>query len=344
MFRPTVTAQDLQPSPEEQERLAQGGLVRIPMETGLNVGPVNITLVLGPKPALIDTALHCSNNLEQLEEALKPYNLSLESIEEIWLTHPHIDHFGLTGAIIERSGAQTYSLALGAYRFDDYLSFWHTDRQAFHDHVQQHGGPPDILGGILSAASTYHKVSSPFTIDHKLEPNQPVQIAGRYEVIPLHTPGHTPWCTSFWFPETKMLVAGDALRQKMRFNMILYTAEDVSQEHQGLACFQDSLRLLEETPAEWVIPGHGVSFSNHQKTIRHALKRQSKRCDLMENTLEDSGPMSAYEMAIHMYNKSITEDALLLVMSDTIALLEWLHHNERIERFTNEEVFHYKLP
>lgn len=343
MFRPTLTALDLRPSEEEREALATGGLVRIPLETGLNVGPVNVTLVLGDKPAIIDGALHHADNLEQLERSLHTYDLSLSDIQEVWLTHPHIDHFGLTGAIIKQSGATTYALNDGVYRFNDYLTYWYSDRQAFHNHVKEHGGQPDTLEGILSSQSTFNVVSTPFTVDHSFQAGETLRIAGTYDVIPLHTPGHTPWCTSYWFPETDMLIVGDALRQKMRFNMILYTAEDVSPEFQGLSCFQDSLRKLQDIPAQWVVPGHGKAFTNHAKTINFALKRQQKRCNLMLNALEDLGPTTAFDMALHMYNRSITESALLLVMSDTIALLEWLHEQGQVTRDLEEGIVRFQL-
>lgn len=331
MFSPPKhTAHDLQPSPEEEAALASAGLVRIPLETGLNVGPVNVTLVLGERPALIDTAMHHADNLDQLEQTLRAHRLSLSDIQEIWLTHPHIDHFGLTGAIQARSPARVYALQQGAYRFANYVKYWQSDREAFVQQMETVGAPDSLLAEIRATQSSFPHVASPFAVDVPLQADQPATLAGRHRVLPIHVPGHTPWCTAFWLPDAQILVAGDLLRQQMRFNMILYPAHDAPPAHQGLACFQTSLQRAHDLPATWTIPGHGVAFRDHQSTIRRALKRQHKRMDLIVAQLQDDGPMTAYDLAVQMYSPTITHEALLLVMCDTLAMLHALHQHHRI--------------
>ncbi len=324
MFPHPITVEKLQPSQAERDALEPHGIVRIPLKTGLNIGPVNVTLVMGNPHALIDTAMHHANNLERLEASLHRYHIKLEEIGEIWLTHPHIDHFGLTGAIVKRSGARVYAPESSVHRFDQYVESWYTDRDAFYTLLQESGVTAPILEYVRSSESSFHTVASPFTVDDSLKQGTSYTIAGRHSLLPIHAPGHTPWCSAFWMPETGVMVCGDVLRQKMRFNLILYPDPNVDQEHQTYPSYRKTLQKLSDTPVKWMIPGHGVSFQNHQKTIRLAMRRQEKRKELVLAHLQENGPSTAYEVAVAMYTSSITERALLLIMSDTVALLRWL--------------------
>lgn len=73
---------------------------------------------------------------------------------------------------------------------------------------------------------------------------------GELEFQVIHTPGHTPGCVCFWFPQEKVLISGDTLFQGSIGRLDLPTARP--------KLMWDSLKKLAQLPATTkVIPGHG---------------------------------------------------------------------------------------
>lgn len=98
-------------------------------------------------------------------------------------THAHLDHVLAAGEIKEATGAPIY-----LHRDDQFL--WDVvDRQC------------------ASFGIPYQPLPDP---DRYLQDGQDLQCCGG---VVIHTPGHTPGSTSFWFEDMKVLVAGDTLFQ-----------------------------------------------------------------------------------------------------------------------------------
>ena len=120
------------------------------------------------------------------------------AVSAIWLTHGDIDHMGSVAALRAGSGAQVVS-----HRADVPLVDGTAARQL----------------GPLPLSDTYQRLFS-FVVRHLLryqptEVDQPVDdgdTLGAWQVI--HTPGHTAGSVSFYHPERKIIIVGDALNHK----------------------------------------------------------------------------------------------------------------------------------
>src|SRR5208283_3295501 len=58
--------------------------------------------------ALIDTGMNSEESIATLEEAFAQNNLKIEDLKLLIGTHHHIDHFGASGTLKERSNAVTF--------------------------------------------------------------------------------------------------------------------------------------------------------------------------------------------------------------------------------------------
>jgi len=96
-------------------------------------------------------------------------------------THAHLDHILAAGVLKEKTGAPIY-----LHKGDKFL--WDIVEQQ----CQQFGVP-------------ITRLPDP---DHWLEDDQSLACC---DGVAIHTPGHTPGSTSFWFEHAKVLVAGDTL-------------------------------------------------------------------------------------------------------------------------------------
>ena len=95
-------------------------------------------------------------------------------------THAHLDHFLAAGEIRQQTGAPIW-----LHRSDKFL--W--------DALEQQ---------CLSFGVPYTPQPDP---DHWLEHEQDLQCGG----VCIHTPGHTPGSSSFYFEDASLLLAGDTL-------------------------------------------------------------------------------------------------------------------------------------
>jgi hydroxyacylglutathione hydrolase len=120
-------------------------------------------------------------DLPRLLAEVKAFGLKLE---QIWLTHAHIDHAGGTGTL-----ARTLQLpVIGPHPGDQ---FW---IDCLAEQSRMFGFPP----------------AEPFTPDRWLADGDTVRI-GNCELQVRHCPGHTPGHVVFFEPDTRHAFVGDVL-------------------------------------------------------------------------------------------------------------------------------------
>src|SRR3954454_385877 len=116
-------------------------IVKIPLPLA-HVGSVNAWLVLGDPVTLVDTGLRDPAALAALEDGLDAQGLRIEDIEQVLVTHHHVDHFGLAATIKQRSGASIAALDLLA----DYAERYYDSVEAggrFSHALMRHPGLPE---------------------------------------------------------------------------------------------------------------------------------------------------------------------------------------------------------
>jgi glyoxylase-like metal-dependent hydrolase (beta-lactamase superfamily II) len=119
-------------------------------------------------------------------------------VSAIWLTHGDIDHMGSVAALKARSGAE-----VATHRADIPLVDGTAARQL----------------GPLPLSSTYQRLYDlvvrrvlryqPTEVDRPVEDGD---VLSGWQVV--HTPGHTAGSVSFYHPERKIIIVGDALNHK----------------------------------------------------------------------------------------------------------------------------------
>lgn len=334
------SAEHYVPRQEEREQLEAHGLVRIPLDVPFLVAPVNVVLVLGPKPALLDAGIRHKENMQRLEEALVRVGLRVEDLKEVWLTHPHIDHFGLAGDIVARSGATLVSWESSRHRFEQYESLWDEDRASYLEMLRCSGVQQEQLEEARDLRSRFAQRASTLRVARTFVCGQETLIAGRHRVIPVHVPGHSPWCTAFWFVDLKILVGGDALLEKVTSNPLYYPPHASPPDWQGIGVYQRSLEKLAQLPATCVIPGHGPSFGEHEAVVQRALRMQTRRQGRVWEALAQ-GPQTSYGVACTLFGQELTNKSLFLVWSEVYRHLEWLVERGEVQR-EQGSLWHYK--
>lgn len=174
----------------------------------------------------------------------------------IILTHGHFDHVGSIVALVEKWKVPVYAHKLEF----PYL----TGQKSYPE-------PDSSVDGLLLA-----KISS-------IYPNEPVNISEALiplpedETIPgmqgwkwIHTPGHTEGHVSFFRPEDRMLLCGDAfttVRQDSFYRVLVQKKEINGPPRYLTTDWQlawDSVRVLEALHPLSVISGHGTAMEGEE--------------------------------------------------------------------------------
>lgn len=324
---------DFVPFGAEKEWMLELGILRVPFDTPFPVEPVNALLIKGEPNAIIDCGLSLPGNWERLERSCQELGFETKDIGEIYLTHPHLDHFGLAQKIVDCSGAKVFAWEFSAERFKAYPKNWFSEREVFLELLAVSGVEQAMLNKTRETPSSFKRIAQAVKITDPFAVETKKMIAGRLLADILHVPGHSPWCNAFWFKEQGILVGGDLILERITPNPIWYPSDLVPSDWQGLQVFQRSLRRIRELPVKQIIPGHGFSFQGLEKILDRAITRQVLRRDRLHTLLQGEAK-TAFQCANELFGESVTKRSLFLVMSETLRHLDWLLEENKISQQT----------
>jgi glyoxylase-like metal-dependent hydrolase (beta-lactamase superfamily II) len=180
----------------------------------------------GGPGTVVDTgyALHAPQTGQLLQARLGSRGLA-----RVVNTHLHSDHCGGNANLQSLFGAE---IAIPVASFDA-VRQWDPRRLTF-DRTDQR--------------------CDPFVAQVAIEPGEPIRL-GDHDWIALATPGHDPEAVVFFQPDSRVLIAGDALWQD---RLAIVFPELAGKA--GFAYVTRTLDLIESLQPRVVIPGHGPPF------------------------------------------------------------------------------------
>ena len=174
-----------------------------------------------------------------LFDSLARLGCAVSDIRTVGVTHDDYDHTGGLAGLVLASGANVVAHALEADSLQS--GYW---RELPNRH--------DVLSVVLRAVTG---------VAYAARPKQPVTVTRPVEDgaalpggwVAIHTPGHTPGHLCYWHPDTRVLIAGDALgsqlRGEIRANTGNYSVDDAEVVR--------SVRKLAALRPETICFGHG---------------------------------------------------------------------------------------
>nr|WP_106779559.1 MBL fold metallo-hydrolase [Lysinibacillus timonensis] len=266
---------------------------------------------------LIDAGLRTDNFLEFFHYNLKQYHLSIQDIDQIFLTHHHDDHIGLVNELlkVKRIAVYAHYLAIPRILFDEnYLK----NKYNFFLKIYEEYGCLDI-------ASQRFKTMEQTLLNRE-------QLRLQTEVFPLHNGdvldemtvmevlGHSPDSIIFYEPSLKWQFSGDLVLENATTNALI----DFNEELQLLPTvsqYQQSLIHCRELETEWMFPGHQNPFQQHELEIGKKLNRiERKEKRIIEAVAK--GHQDTLSIAYALYGKKV-EIITSLVLSEVIGYLEF---------------------
>ncbi|USG67203.1 MBL fold metallo-hydrolase [Brevibacillus ruminantium] len=316
------------------------GIYQIEIPTPFSVGPVNLYLLQGEKLTLVDAGPLTEGAWSALMAGLESIQIRPEEIEQIVLTHHHVDHCGQLERIRRISGATTFAhpLAVPYVEIDqDFLDF----HDRFFYELYRESGVPDEK---LIIIEKYHKLITTFAersqIDVTLKHDQTIPGLAEWKV--LYTPGHSQSHLSLYREKDRVMIAGDHIIKRISSNAFIEPPRDQSQARPlTLVQYRTALQMCADMEIDLALSGHGEPVVGHRELILQRLQKNWERTDRLRQLLQD-GEKTAYELNALLF-PLLYEQELPLTLSETLGHIDLLKILHQLESREVEGVLYYSL-
>ena len=297
-------------------------IIKIPLPNPYFEKDNNAYLIDAEELALIDTGIDTPQALSALQQALARHGHKVEAIKKIFLTHKHMDHFGLARRLQEFSGAQVF------VHGDDYEDVTHFDER--YDFINRLylekmllWGIPQQLINLIAIRSKMAQLGRSVPAE-ALTDDQVVPI-GKVELRVIHTPGHTQGSVCFLLENA--LFTGDHLLPDYTPNI---GATEVTANGM-LPKYLNSLQKIRRFTGWRALPGHGQEITNLAGRIDTIFSHHLERENRILTILDPEQPRTVYEIALALFG-DMREHHALLGSGEVQAHLEVLEQQRRVER------------
>jgi len=293
-------------------------------------GPVNIYLFTGNPVTLIDTGIAGMSPI--IYNALLELNLTPSDIEQIIITHGHLDHYG--GAYGLKQNAP--NLVIAAHK---------DDMPVIEGRMNIHGSfkyPFLALAGypmlwkiplrILDKKAQKIFLSCPVT--KQLEDGDTIR-CGRYDAEIIWTPGHSAGSICIYLRSENILFSGDTIISNIIPNAIVMLESDGDMPvRKSQAEFHSSLAKLEKLNPALICSGHGESINNINAITEYYRKIFNKRrAKILEHAA--GAEQTIYKIAVAVFPiKTTNMEAsfeIFLAISEVYTHLQVLEQEGRVK-------------
>ncbi len=308
---------------EENESM----FTRLSIPTPFQVGPVNAYLA---GRTLVDPGPGSEEAWTVLLEALEENDLEPTDIEQVLITHPHPDHFGLA-ARLQESSARIVASPATARIIRDFPRRLEYEQTYFADFFDRCGMARTTAQTVTDLPAAFLSVSPNVETDVELTDGESVAVDG-IDVTAESVQGHAPGETIFTYEvdgESHAIV-GDQVLPDITPNPLLQPpAEEDEGRPRVLPAFNRSLERLRNREFDRFLPGHREEISTPTTRIEEILAAHEERTENVRNLVD--GPTTPFDVMEDLFD-DLPATEYFPAMSEAVGHLDVLEERNEVER------------
>lgn len=253
---------------------------------------------------------------DDLVEALAACDQQPSEIARLVVTHPHIDHYGMAGRVLEETSAEFWMHPESKSDLDIYRDPKGAAKRIA-DLFENHGVGGDDLEELTQFEDWRAFVHSIVEADVLAEDGQTFSSSSRtWRVV--HTPGHSRSHLCLWSEEDGLFISGDHLLPTITPH-IDYRRE----ESDPLGDFLSSLERTEALAPRLVMPGHGAPFEEGAERARIVARHHDRRLGAIVQIIRNE-PRTAHEITDELFGTTLLNFQRRLALGEALAHLAYL--------------------
>jgi len=312
------------------------GLYKIELPLPKNpLKSVNCYLIKGAdRNLIIDTGMNRPECKEVMMPALQKLDVDLNRTD-LFVTHLHADHFGLTGDLATESsicyfGDVETRIVKGPRHWADLL-----------DYYTANGFPLQVLKESMAKHPGYLYSPSRLVDITEVRDGQVIEVGG-YALRCVETPGHSPGHMCLYDESKKILFSGDHILFDITPNIAHWP-----EMGDALGSYLESLERADTLEVELVLPAHRSSWHEHRKRIQELKEHHKVRLEEAMAALKE-GDKTAYQVAPYITWKIEAKEwkdfpivQQWFAMGETIAHLVYLLERGKVKRYNLDGTTYY---
>jgi glyoxylase-like metal-dependent hydrolase (beta-lactamase superfamily II) len=299
-------------------------IYKIELPIPLPLRTTNVFFIDEPPRTLVDTGIKTEASFDALNKGLERIGFSLNSIERILITHAHRDHYGQAKRIAMATGAPIYIHPTEYGRTRSIIHSFGPLKVV----LLRNGAPEALVNEAVHYYESGQKMADPLEEAFFLNDGDPVH----FESITwktLHCPGHSAGLICFYWPEKKVLFAGDHLLKEITPNAILHIPENKSSLHySSLKEYLTSLEKIEGLNIALLLPGHGDEITDAKGLIQKISTHHQERMGHVLSILSEK-EKTLFEIAMDLF-PAISPFEIFLGISEAVGHLEILREKGKV--------------
>ncbi len=309
---------------------------QLAIPTPFSIGDVHVYLLKGDRLTLVDTGPKTAVAKDALEHGLMQLGYRVQDIEQVVITHHHVDHAGLAnifGDQIDFVGHQDCSRWV--YRTEDFVQ----ESNQFYQQLAATSGVPERLQNFHEFINADKMMGCRRHLTITIEAGE--SIPGHPDWVAIETNGHSQGHLSYYCQPEKLLLGGDVLLSQTTSSPIIEPPlqKGIPRTRallQQIASFQK----LREMEIDMLLPSHEDNVSDVKSLLEQRFHEQQYRSEKCLHIVNDK-PQTVYEICSTIFPKR-AEKLLPLILFETIGQLDYLLSRGAITEVEEQNVFFYR--
>ena len=295
---------------------------------------------------IIDPGMNTDESFDALKSGLAEIGIDIESITQIMATHSHGDHYGLANTLKQLSQATIFLHEKDINPFNIEQLGMDELRRRIGQWLYSNGLTADELSQFQIGPPSGTRRPAPASPDVILHGGEIINCGGfNFQVI--WTPGHSPGHICLYEPTHKILFSGDHILPIITPSIQLFPESMAN----PLGDFLNSLDRVNQLDVNLVLPAHEHIFTNLQTRVEEIIQHHEQRNSEILATIK-TGPKTAYQISTRITwiperggvgFHDLTQWDRRMALAETLAHLEAIRVNGKVEKFYKDSIIYYQL-